>query len=80
MVSTEQAATFTVGKQKMTTEPDGQGGVHQVWKVPFTTGSGAEGHVTVPDNQYTMSHVAELIKHKVAHVEAVARLGQGEKK
>lgn len=67
---------FKVGKQTMTTEPNGNGGVHPVWRVPYVTESGAEGHIMVPDHEYTADHVARLLTDKVAHVEQVAQIGQ----
>jgi hypothetical protein len=77
MASTDKPhVSYTIDKQHMETEPDGQGGLHDVWKVHFTTPSGTKAHVSVPDSEYTAENVAATVNDKVSHIEQVHALGQ----
>lgn len=61
-------------KQSRETEPDGQGGYHDVYKVAFTTPSGTRTHIKVPHTHYTAPNVAQLMAHELQHVEGVHAL------
>lgn len=70
----EKGLHVTNIRQVKSTEPDGNGGFHDVWKVHFTTPSGTATHVTVPDAEYTPKNVAAAIHQETAAVEGVHAL------
>jgi len=60
--------------QEKAAEPDGNGKLHDVWTIHFTTPSGTRTHVKVPATYYTADNVADLMHHEMTHVEGVHAL------
>lgn len=65
---------FQVTGQTFTTEPNGQGGYHQVANVHFVTASGDAAHVQVPMTHYTARNVHDAIMAQASRMEAVRNL------
>lgn len=61
-------------KQVKQSEPDGNGGFHDVFTVGFTTPSGTRTHVKVPASHYSAQNVAAAIHHEASQVESVHAL------
>lgn len=61
-------------RQEKDVEPDGKGGLHDVWTIYFTTPSGTDTYVKVPAANYTAKNVAEYIADELHHVEGVHAL------
>jgi hypothetical protein len=58
-------------RQEKSTEPDGKGGLQDVWTIYFTTPSGTDTFVRVPALQYHKDAVAQYIADELHHVESV---------
>ena len=68
---------YAVTGQSFGTEPDGQGGYHQVATVHFVTASGDRSHVSVPVTHYTARNVHDAINSLATRMEQVRSLGSG---
>lgn len=68
---------YEVGTMTKAPEPDGAGGFHDVWTVPYTTASGIKSHVKLPATHLTAANVHSLIAHEHRHITAVQNLGHG---
>ena len=60
--------------QEKVIEPDGNGNLHDVFHVHFTTPSGTRTHIKVPASHYTPDGVAQLMHHEMSNVEGVHAL------
>ena len=69
--------TYEVTGQQFMTEPDGQGGYHEVAHVAFRTPSGTHAHVKVQMTHYTARNVHDAIARHQNRIEQVNSLGQG---
>lgn len=69
--------TYAVTGQAFTTEPNGQGGYHEVATVHFATASGDAAKVKVPMTHYTARNVHDAIVAQAARMEQVRALGTG---
>jgi hypothetical protein len=58
-------------KQSKQSEPDGNGGFHDVVHIAFTTPSGSRSHVKIPHSHYSKENAAAAIHHEVSIVESV---------
>ena len=63
-------------RQEKSLEPDGRGGVHDVWTIYFTSPSGTDAYVRVPADMYSAANVAQYIADELQHIEGVHALDQ----
>lgn len=68
---------YVVTGQQMSTEPNDQGGYHQVATVHFRTASGDAAHVKIPLTHYTARNVHDAIQSLSTRMEQVRSLGSG---
>jgi hypothetical protein len=61
-------------KQERDTEPDGQGGYHEVMTVHYTAPSGTRSRVKLPVSQYSKENAAAAIHHDMTNIEGVQSL------
>lgn len=61
-------------KQSKQSEPDGNGGFHDVFHIAFTTPSGTRTHVKLPASHYDAANAAAAIHHETRAVESVHAL------
>lgn len=65
---------YAVTGQSFATQPNGQGGYHQVATVHFVTASGDAAHVEVPMTHYTARNVHDAIMSLSSRMEQVRNL------
>lgn len=70
-----QVPAFTVTRQDHQPDYNPNNPAAGTWTVYFTTPSGVESFITVPDDQYTPENVGGLIAARAATIEAVHKLG-----
>lgn len=58
-------------RQSKEPEPDGQGGLHDVWTIRFKSPSGTPTHVKIPASSYSPENVAALMHHELQQIEGV---------
>lgn len=68
---------YEVISQRKTTQPDGKGGFHDMWRIHYRTPSGTDSYVDMPATHYTAENVHTAIAHEMKHIEDVHGLGTG---
>lgn len=75
MTTESPTPPFTVVGQQQATEPDGQGGLHDVMHVTYETRSGVRARHTHPMANYTAQNVAAAITPVAQQIDSVSQLG-----
>ena len=65
---------FEITHQHVATEPDGQGGFSEHYKVHFKTPSGTHSHIKVKREHYTARNVHNLVSTEAHLIEQVHAL------